>query len=136
MTVRDFLELYDKESAVWVYDDATEKCLYDSEEDNYVDEKVLQIAIQGIEEGVRGGVCIKVNTRNLPEYNTRKFLENFRNEFDNQIRPCITEATLKKWCIDLNDDKLLFCPSELKAIKDIRECVNKIADVLNEYFKE
>ena len=43
---------------------------------------------------------------------------------------------LKKWCIDLDDDKLLFCPSELKAIKDIRECVNKIADVLNEYFKE
>lgn len=95
MTVRDFLELYDKESAVWVYDDATEKCLYDSEEDNYVDEKVLQIAIQGIEEGVSGGVCIKVNTKNLPEYNTRKFLENFRNEFNNQIRPCITEATLK-----------------------------------------
>ena len=97
MTVRDFLELYDKESAVWVYDDATEKCLYDSEEDNYVDEKVLQIAIQGIEEGVSGGVCIKVNTKNLPEYNTRKFLENFRNEFNNQIRPCITEATLKNW---------------------------------------
>ena len=92
MTVRDFLELYDKESAVWVYDDATEKCLYDSEEDNYVDEKVLQIAIQGIEEGVRGGVCIKVNTRNLPEYNTRKFLEDFRNEFNNQIRPCVTDV--------------------------------------------
>lgn len=95
MTVGDFLELYDKESVVWVFDDATEKCLYDSEEDNYVDEKVLQIAIQGIEEGVRGGVCIKVNTRNLPEYNTRKFLENFRNEFNNQIRPCITDETLK-----------------------------------------
>ena len=43
MTVGDFLELYDKESAVWVYDDATEKCLYDSEEDNYVDDRVLQL---------------------------------------------------------------------------------------------
>lgn len=136
MTVGDFLELYDKESTVWVYDDATGKCLYDSEEDNHVDDRVLQIAIQGIEEGVRGGVCIKVNTRNLPEYNTRKFLENFRNEFNNQIRPCITDETLKKWCIDLNDYKLFFCSSEVKAIKDIRECVNRIEDVLNEYFKE
>ena len=136
MTVGDFLELYDKESVVWVFDDATEKCIYDSEEDNYVDDRVLQIAIQGIEEGARGGVCIKVNTRNLPEYNTRKFLENFRNEFNNQIRPCITDETLKKWCIDLNDYKLFFCSSEVKAIKDIRECVNKIEDVLNEYFKE
>ena len=45
-------------------------------------------------------------------------------------------SNVKKWCIDLNDDKLLFCPSELKAIKDIRECVNKIADILNEYFKK
>ena len=53
MTVGDFLELYDKESVVWVYDDATEKCLYDSEEDNHVDDRVLQITIQGIEEGVR-----------------------------------------------------------------------------------
>lgn len=136
MTVGDFLELYDKESVVWVFDDATEKCIYDSEADDYVDDRVLQIAIQGIEEGVRGGVCIKVNTRNLPEYNTRKFLENFRNEFNNQIRPCITDETLKKWCIDLNDYKLFFCSSEVKAIKDIRECVNKIEDVLNEYFKE
>lgn len=136
MTVGDFLELYDKESVVCVFDDATEKCLYDSEADDYVDDRVLQIAIQGIEEGVRGGVCIKVNTRNLPEYNTRKFLENFRNEFNNQIRPCITDETLKKWCIDLNDYKLFFCSSEVKAIKDIRECVNKIEDVLNEYFKE
>lgn len=136
MTVGDFLELYDKESVVWVYDDATEKCLYDSEEDNHVDGRVLQITIQGIEEGVRCGVCLKVNTRNFPEYNTRKFLENFRNEFNNQIRPCVTDETLKKWCIDLNDDKLYFCPSEMKAIKDIRECVNKIEVVLNEYFKE
>lgn len=136
MTVGDFLELYDKESVVYVFDDATEKCLYDSEMNDYVDDRVLQIAIQGIEEGVRGGVCIKVNTRNLPEYNTRKFLENFRNEFNNQIRPCITDETLKKWCIDLNDYKLFFCSSEVKAIKDIRECVNKIEDVLNEYFKE